>query len=128
MEHKRGTTYIDTLITICISVCFLPLMTSCLRLSMHFIYDDIQNEIGLIQLRSILALSQNISCDHNVLYFTYAKQEYQLYEINERLMMAPGTQFVLCDVSNVEFIHEGKYIYIIYEEQGERQKRALSVA
>lgn len=103
-------------------------MISCLRLSTNFIYDDIQNEIGLIQLRSILALSKKIHCDQNILYFTYAKQEYQLYEHNEKLMMTPGTQFVLCDISDVWFIQEGKYIYIIYEEKGEKQKRAISVA
>lgn len=113
---------------ISISICFIPLMINCLRLSMHFTYDDIQNELGLIQLRSILALSQKIHCDQNVLYFTYAKQEYQLYAINEKLMMTPGTQFVLCDITNAWFVQEGKIIYIIYEEQDKRQKRAISVA
>lgn len=128
MDTRRGTTYIDTLIAIIITITFIPIMFNCLKISSNFLYKNLQNEIGLMQVRNILALSKEISCDMNTLYFTYANNNYEIYQSNDKLMMTPGTQFILCDVTNISFIKEGKVTFICYEEDGQMQKRALMVA
>ncbi|MCI5774572.1 MAG: ComGF family competence protein [Erysipelotrichaceae bacterium] len=129
MGNKRGSTYIDTLIVLLITLAFLPLSLSCFKIASHFSYDEhLQNEIGILQLRNILALSQNIQVTTNTLTFKYAGKIYELYETNERLILTPGTQIILCDIQQVYFNLEGKIIYINYVQEDKSFKKALMVA
>ncbi len=86
---------------------------------------DIQDETALAQLRHILIVSDNYHIDNGTLAFTYHEQDWQLCNINNKLIMKPGTVIFLTETDTVNFYEQAGIIYVRYTRKEKEYTRAL---
>lgn len=111
---KKGF-ILENILSMFIISTFIPIMFNCLLLLKidDFSY-DLQDEIALIQLRRILAVSYDIQIDDNCLTFIYKNEQRIISEVNNNLIMQKGTIIILCDVEDVSFVINDGLLYLYY--------------
>lgn len=90
--------------------------------------DFVQDQIGIAQLRRILALSYDIQPEGDSLVFTYQEKEWNLYLHDQELLLQPGTQYILIRIDDASFYRKGKSIYLAYERKNETYEVVLCQA
>ncbi len=117
----------DILILLLCAVLLVPPSLTVIRVisdSLDF-RQEVQDEIGIAQLRRILLLSYDLCAEETVLTFRYHNEDRTLREVNGRLIIQPGTQIFLCDTENVFFSLEDDVIYVWYQRDGQTYARPL---
>lgn len=87
---------------------------------------EVQDEIGVSQLRRMLLVSRNMEVSGNTLLYTYQKKDYRLNMVNGNLIAQPGTQIFLVDVEGVFFYTTGEMVYLHYERKQKSYERCIA--
>ena len=105
----------------------LPLTLISFRLvgNIDFNYEDINDEIVLSQLRESLLFIYDLNYSRNELSFRYKGDEFYLSQINDKLILHPGSQIYLMKVDDLYFEDVDGYIYVNYERNNTRKRRIL---
>lgn len=119
MYYRRGFISFRTIVALIITLSILPLSVYALAYSanLKFNYDEINDEIALLQLRRILLIVYDVNNNGYSLDFIYHNNNYTLSLINNRLVLQPGYQMFLDNINNLEFFEDGNSIYIRYEKR-----------
>ena len=112
----RGFITLRAILALFIVILIIPISTrTFITVSkLNYDHDEVSNEIGLLQLRRILLISYDLNNYGNSLEFIYEGNNYHLEEINNRLVLSPGYQMFLNDVSDINFYEEGSAVYLEY--------------
>lgn len=127
MYYRRGSISIRSLVALLITMSILPLAVSVLTYSsnLKFRYDEINDEISLLQLRRILLIAYDVQNNGSCLEFIYHNDDYYLSLNNDRLILQPGYQMFLDKVDDVSFVEEGNSIYIYYAKNNKEYKTPI---
>lgn len=111
---KKGF-LLENILSLFIVSTFIPIMFNCLLIINNETFNyDIQDEIALIQLRKILAVSYDLHVENNCLSFKYKNEERIISEVNNNLIMQKGTIIILCDVYDVSIVLDNDLVYLYY--------------
>lgn len=115
------------LIALYITILLLPLTIISFRLvgNIDFKYEDVNDEIALSQLRENLLFIYDLNYSENELSFRYKGDEFYLSQINDKLILHPGSQIYLMSVDDLYFEDVDGYIYVNYERNNKRKRRIL---
>ena len=114
--YRKG--YISTqlilsifILSICIIICF-----SLFRIIIKFKLNDesIQDQIGLIQLSRYVSISEVIRVDDEFLEIDINGENFKISNVNNNLIIQPGTQFILCGIDDAHFYRNNGLIYLRY--------------
>lgn len=87
--------------------------------------ETIQDEIALSQLRHILNVSTNYEVQGHALAFDYHDDRCTLEQINDHLILKPGTQIFFSRIDQASFFEQNACIYIQYERKNNHYERIL---
>lgn len=118
---------IRNLLGLLITITLLPICISAFRFSsdLTFNYDEINDEIALMQLREILLITYDMNMDANQLSFRYKNKDFTLRLVNNKLLLQPGTQIFINDIDYLRFENKNSCIYVIYERDNKEYERIL---
>ena len=94
--------------------------------NISFEYNEINDEIALMQLREYLLISYDIKVNNNSLDFIYKNSDFHLNLVNNKLIMQPGTQIILNDIDDVYFDIKGDSIYVNYYKKNKKYYRPIA--
>lgn len=119
---------IDLLLTIMITLMLVPVVLVCMRVligSLHF-EENVQDLIASYQLKRILLLAYDKDIIENRLIFTYQNREMYLLEVNENIIIQPGTQIMYANVENTKIYQRNNVIYLSYERYDKQYEQAIA--
>ena len=90
-----------------------------------FEYNEINDEIALMQLREILLITYDMHVASDELNFIYKNKEFKLSLVNNKLLLQPGTQIFLNDIDNLSFKIKNSFIYVEYERDNKVYERLI---
>lgn len=124
---RRGFIELRTIIALLITITMLPLATYIITFAsnLDFSYDEINDEISLLELRKILLIAYDVRNDGGNLNFIYDDTNYSLSLINNRMVLQPGYQMFLDKIDDLEFINEGNSIYVKYNKNNKEYKTPI---
>ena len=110
---------IRLLLALIVTMTILPLSAMSLRYAadMTFDYNEINDEIALYQLREILLIAYDMEVGSNQLFFNYQNHDFRLSEVNNMLLLQPGTQIFLNDIDSLYFYEKNDSIHLCYQRQ-----------
>ena len=119
MCSKKGFTLIELIIALFILQITLPLWLYLFRFLINFDPQLVkrQNNIGLIQLRRIVALGKDYEVYSDELCMNYQDEKTCFYEVNNRLIQTPGTQIFMLAIENCTFHIDDQFIVLSYLSQ-----------
>lgn len=128
MRRHAGYALIEVLLTLIILTAMLPITLVCIQPfeQMLKFNQEIQDQIALSQLRRILMLSYQVSCNNLEINFTYHQHPQTVSLINNHLVISPGTQIFLTEIDSAIFFEKGKFIYIAYTRNKKEYEKILS--
>ena len=115
------------LLALYIAVLLLPITLLTFRYvsNISFDYNEINDEIAMSQLRENLLFIYDLDFDSNHLSFRYKGKNYTLQEVNNKLLLQPGTQIYLNDIDYLYFKKENNCIYVVYSRNNKQYERVL---
>lgn len=118
---------IRNMIAIFVLIAILPLSTMAFKFvsDIPFEYNEINDELALLQLREYLLISYDIKNNYSNVTFTYKGSDFSLNYVNRRLLMQPGTQIILNDIDDVYFIERSNCVYVVYQRENKTFERAI---
>lgn len=118
---------IRNLAALFIVVSILPITILAYRFTgnIPFDYTEISDELCLSQLREILLISYDLEYSYDSLNFIYQNKEFRLSEVNEKLILQPGTQIYLTNYDDMHFERKDGCIYVCYSRKGQDYERVL---
>ncbi|MBR2802726.1 MAG: hypothetical protein IKE21_09170 [Erysipelotrichaceae bacterium] len=124
---RKGYTLTSFLLSLLCALLLLPLLVSSFKAAavLPFHYRENGDEIALRQMRRILAVSYERECRGSELCFRYQGEEYRFYEVNQRLVLSPGTQIFLEEVEKVFFFTQEGALILHYERGKDSYERVL---
>ncbi len=129
MRRRSGSVFIsDLVMSLLIAVMLVPalmLSIAAMHDSLRF-NEEVQDQTALAQMRQILMISYDISTDGNVLYFEYQNRQCRLLQVNDHLIIQPGTQIILADIDTCCFTMAGQAVILQYERDGKTYHAALA--
>lgn len=129
MRRRSGSVFIsDLVMSLLIAVMLVPalmLSIAAMHDSLRF-NEEVQDQTALAQMRQILMISYDISTDGNVLYFEYQNRQCRLQQVNDHLIIQPGTQIILVDIDTCCFTMAGQAVILQYERNGKTYHAALT--
>ena len=125
---RSGIILKETAAVILICLMLLPAVVVCIRaLSSSFrFHEEIQDLIGLQQLRRMLLISYDTEVSSSHITFEYQGEKRELRFVNQWLLVQPGTLIFLSDVDGGRFYEAGGCIYAAYERNGVSYERILA--
>ena len=126
--RRSGIILKETAAVILICLMLLPAVVICIgALSSSFrFHEEIQDLIGLQQLRRMLLISYDTEVSPSHIAFEYQGERRELRFVNRWLLVQPGTLIILSDVDGGRFYETGGYIYVSYERNGISYERVLA--
>lgn len=121
---------IDLLLTIMIVLLLIPVVMVSMQVligSLHF-EENVQDMIASYQLRRILLLAYDKQVSENALSFTYQNSQMHLSQVNQNIIIQPGTQIMYANVENTMIYQDGNVIYLRYERYGKEYVEAIANA
>ena len=117
-----------SLIGLFINLLMLPILLLSLSISSNLKpdYTNISDDIAIMKLRELLLITYDMEIDSNKLSFTYQNDSFRLSEINNKLILQPGTVIYLNDIEDSYFLIEDNNIYISYKKGGKNYKKILT--
>ena len=127
---RKGYTLTSFLLSLLCALLLLPLLVSSFKAAalLPFHYRENGDEIALRQMRRILAVSYERECRGSELCFRYQGEEYRFYEVNQRLVLSPGTQIFLADIDDLYFETRNGVIYVCYRRNEKEHERVIASA
>lgn len=128
INKRRGSILTEFIIVLFIFLLFAQIINkSLIPLDTSLNKKDtlVSDEMSLMQLRKILLLSYDIEIIDNSLIYEYQEREFSLSSINNNLMIQPGTQIIIFDISNLYFFEDDLTIYMQYTKDGKDYERVL---
>ncbi|MBR3265129.1 MAG: hypothetical protein IKI61_04095 [Erysipelotrichaceae bacterium] len=118
---------IRTLAGLFIVVSVLPISVLAYRFTgnIPFEYSEVSDELCINQLREIMLISYDLDYAYDRLSFIYQNKEFTLSEVNEKLILQPGTQIYLTNFDEVHFERKDGCIYVCYSRKGQHYERIL---
>ena len=62
---------------------------------------------------------------YDSLSFIYQNKQFTLSNVNDKMLLQPGTQIFLYDIDDLRFESKGDTIYVLYERNNKKYERAL---
>lgn len=105
----------------------LPIGMSAFRFtsSIPFAYTEVFDELALMQLRESLLIAYGLNIDYDSLSFSLHNKDFVLSQVNDKLIMHPGTQIFLADVDDLHFEKRNGVVYVCYERKGKNYERVI---
>ncbi len=127
MSRNNGFTYGRTLIALLITLSILPLALSIFNLVANLKpdYNLVNNELALLDLRRILLIAYDLKINDYNLEFTYHNETYNLYYVNDKLILTPGTQIYLNDIKEACFSCENNVLYLDYITNNNKEYKSV---
>lgn len=122
-----GYTLLETLIALMISsLIFLSIYQIINMMSYIRLYDQhLQDINGVLQLKQILNLGSNIEISADQIEYDYKENHFTVNLINDRLIIQPGTNILILDISSIEFIEDDLGLVIIYQRKDQIYHRRI---
>jgi len=110
-----------------ITLSMLPICCLSFRFASNipFSYKEINDELALFQLRETMLIAYDLQYSFDQLDFIYANKEFRLSQVNNRLILQPGTQIFLDDIDEVYFEKRNGCIYVHYQRDNKQYERIL---
>ena len=119
MKTRQGSLLIDCLITLLVLVSLLSLINDFLRVQRSkLIFDKLQDEVSLSQLRRSLLLAKDFCLSENNLQFRINELEL----VNHKLILRPGVQIFLENIDQISFVNEENKWYLLYWQNDHSRK------
>lgn len=128
MKLQQGFTMIELLITLlCVSLLSV-LCTSLIALIMPLNQPsyEAEDDIGLKQLRLILAQANNIQVTPQVLYFEYHGDTYRIEQYQDRLVKRKGFEVLLQNIDAIDFEQSYDCVVMRYERDGKTKEETIA--
>lgn len=123
MKTRQGSLLIDCLITLLVLVSLLSLINDFLRVQRSkLIFDKLQDEVSLSQLRRSLLLAKDFCLSENNLQFRINDEVKELELVNHKLILRPGVQIFLENIDQISFVNEGNKWYLLYWQNDHSRK------
>lgn len=124
---NRGSALTEVLLVMLVATLMMAPVVSAMRLVPRFLsfQEEVQDEIALVQMRRILMLSYKVENEGSTLAYTYQEREFRLSLVNGNLIIQPGTQMILTDISQAHFESAGEVIYVVYTRENKERKAPL---
>ena len=113
------------LITLMICAFLIPVCTALLLILFRAMNtrEGFQDEVGIAQLRHVINISENISCETNRLNLTCHGKKMYLARRGDCLdLLSPGTQIFLSELESVSFEIRGNLVFVRYAHEGKPEK------
>lgn len=121
---QNGFTLIEALlallITLIISLCMVVFLRTCL-LYLQF-RPSHQDQMAIIQLRQIAAISSDIRVEDEKLYMIYNHEEINVGFDKRRLVRKDGYEILMENLDDAYFIEDDEKFYLIYTRSDKRYK------
>ena len=127
MRSRSGFFTAELIIVLWACLFLMPAALSCLKLLIPLteFSEEIQDEIALCQLRHILIVSDGFMVSPQEVRFVYHEEENVLRFVNRHLILSPGTQIFLSDISGIGFRESGGILMLKYTRDGRETERVL---
>ncbi len=123
MKTRQGSLLIDCLITLLVLVSLLSLINDFLRVQRSkLIFDKLQDEVSLSQLRRSLLLAKDFCLSENNLQFRINDEVKELELVNHKLILRPGVQIFLENIDQISFVNEENKWYLLYWQNDHSRK------
>lgn len=118
---------IRTLLAVLIISLMLPIVTTAFVYTsdIEFNYNQINDELALMQLRELLLIAYDVNVDNNSIEFVYKNKNFHLNNINNKLILQPGTQIFLNDIDDAYFTCKDNCIYLNYERDNTKYETII---
>ena len=124
IKANKGYTLISMLFAFLIMTQGIVLLSYSLQ-QLSYIQQErylLNHEIGIDQIRILLASSYHIQLNHESLQFDYQGDRYTLLCEKDRVVRKPGYLIYISHINDAFFLHENKCIYLVY---GHPEKKEL---
>lgn len=123
MKTRQGSLLIDCLITLLVLVSLLSLINDFLRVQRSkLIFDKLQDEVSLSQLRRSMLLAKDFCLSENNLQFRINDEVKELELVNHKLILRPGVQIFLENIDQISFVNEENKWYLLYWQNDHSRK------
>lgn len=118
---------IRNLIGLIITITMLPICIEAFRYvsDINFEYNEISDELALAQLREQMLITYDLYNSNDEIDFIYKNKNYKLSQVNNKLILQPGTQIYLNDIDDLHFENRGNIIYVVYTRKNKEFERAI---
>lgn len=121
---KNGFTLIDTLLSLAIvsivSLLSFTYLQTCASLINYS--EDLQEQMGILQIREILMVSSDIQLKDNEISYLYNNKKYKLLYEKHRIVKKEGYEILIENIENAKFIEEKDDIYLEYKKNKKSYK------
>ncbi len=127
MRNRSGFFTFELIFVLSACLFLMPAAFTCLKLLIPLtgFMEEIQDEIALCQLRHILIVSDSFTVTPQEVRFIYHEEENVLRFVNRHLILSPGTQIFLSDISGIGFSESGGLLILKYSRDGRETERVL---
>lgn len=126
--NKKAFSRIDLLISIYIIVLLLPILFAAFKLAIKInLFDnEIQEETALIQLRRKILFGHNYDADSQLFSFEFENKNWRIYQVNNNLILTPGTQIIINDINQATFLEKDACYYLQYKKRNLVKERIIA--
>ena len=119
---KNGFTLIEALLGLLITSIVSLLCVVFLQTALYIVgFEPLhQEQMAILQLRQILACSQDIQVESSKLRMIYQHDEIQIEQDKDRLVKLDGYEILMEGVDHIHFEKENENIYIFWTKQEHR--------
>ena len=119
---KNGFTLIEALFGLLITSIVSLLCVTFLQTALYIVsFEPLhQEQMAILQLRQILACSQDIQVEPSKLRMIYQHDEIQIEQDKDRLVKRDGYEILMEGVDHIHFEKENENIYIFWTKQDHR--------
>lgn len=119
-----------TILALVITISILPLCSSLFSLisDISFNYDEVNDELALVDLRRIMLLAYDVYISYDEINFIYQDKDYRLGLTNNNLVLSPGYQLFANDVDELHFEQRNNCIYVIYQRKNKYYEKVIGSA
>ena len=128
--RRRGSLTAEAILALFAAALVLPSAVSlCASLTSMAEFDEqLQDELALQQLQRILMISYDIEAADRELRFTYQGQDRRLLQVNDHVIIQPGTLIIFADTDDAFFKEEDGMFRIVYSRDGITYEKTVASA
>ena len=127
--NQRGFTLLECMLAIYFSsfifIAFYHMIALTKKIEYHSL--DIQDLNGLLQLKQNLNLASNIEIASDEITYDYRDQNFTISLVNDNLIIHPGTNILMLDIEELQFIEDEEHLSIEYARNERIYRRKIYV-
>lgn len=125
-NSRTGAIGADLLLALYIALILAYIQLASVSLLRKYTFrETLQDETALLQLRKILLVSYDVEASYDEVTFVYQKRDMRLSQVNNHLIIQPGTQIFLSAIDEAHFETIGGCIYVIYTRNNRTFEKIL---